>query len=367
MLAKRYIGIIIFALVFIAAGSTNVSARDSLSWITAKNNTLIKDGESFKFIGANAVNLVFYDNWGLDVQKAIIQAGQNNISVLRLYLDWGWSKDEDFDKIIDIASKNGIYLILVFTDCCCSSNYNSTTKYFEVHAPFCNVASPISKAAFKRRIKQIIYRKNAVNGRIYRDEPAILAWEVANELEYRHFAISEARDWVKDIAGFIKALDKNHLVTIGIATNPPDSDQKNTEYGIFNIQEIDFISFHFYPAVEISKAGGFDIEEEYTERIKSRVRKFLNWNKPVIMGEFGFSNSTDTNRKFRTKGLISKYNDVYQKSIDAAFGSGASGVMFWGWGLEQEKDIPMWWSKESHSVADKEFCSLIRGYKVPSK
>jgi hypothetical protein len=51
--------------------------------------------------------------------------------------------------------------------------------------------------------------------------------------------------------------------------------------------------------------------------------------------------------------------------MDMAFLSGASGVLFWGWGVSEEKGIPMWWSRETHSPADKKFCDFIKGYKIP--
>jgi mannan endo-1,4-beta-mannosidase len=349
-------------------GSTSpvYASGQEISWIKVKDNMLSKDGRPFKFIGANAVNLVFYDNWDLDVEKAISQAKVNNISVLRLYLDWGWSKNGDFDRIIDIASRNGIYLILVLTDCCCSSDYSDLSKYFAVHAPFCNVTNSKSRVAFKKRIKQILERKNTVNGRIYRDEPTILAWELANELEYQHFTSNEVRSWIKDISGFVKSLDKNHLVTVGIMTNSHDFDKDCPVYDMFKIDGIDFFSFHFYPEVRFSNSGEPVVEDNYGQRIKYRVKKFLALNKPVVMEEFGFSNSADMNRKCRAQKTTSlTYNAVYQKSMDSAFLAGASGVMFWGWGLDEEKGIPMWWSGESHSIADKEFCNLIREYKIP--
>ena len=365
VLAKRYLGIIIFALVFIAAGSNNVLARDSLSWVTTKNNMLIKDGIPFKFVGANAVNLVFYDDWGLDVQKAIVQARKNNISVLRLYLNWGWSKIEDFDKIIDIASKNGIHLILVLTDCCCSSDYTTVKKYFQVHAPFCNITNEQSVRAFKKLIKQIIQRKNPINNRVYRDEPTILAWEIANELEYWRFTESEVRKWIDEIAEYIKSLDKNHPVTIGISTNNLESISNENLFKIFDLSVLDFFSFHFYPP-----SGKIDFSKnallENTQRIDSITKKLLSLGKPVVMAEFGFSNSVELNEKIRNDSqTVDFYILNFKEYVDQAFYAGCSGVMFWGWGIPETTRVPMWWSNEDHSIANKKFCDFLKNYHIP--
>jgi endo-1,4-beta-mannosidase len=364
----KHIGIIIcilFTLVFI----NNALARDAQGWVTIQNNTLAKDNRSFKFIGANAVNLVFYDDWGLDAQKAILQAKENNLPVLRLYLNWGWGKPEDFDKIIDSASKNGIYLILVFTDCCCSSDYSSPEKYFQVHAPFCNVTNAQSRAAFKRLIKQIIQRKNSINGRIYRDEPAILAWEVANELEYWRFSGPQVRAWIEDIAGYIKTLDKRHLVTIGISTNNLESVSNEDLAGSFGVAALDFFSFHFYPPSPPSGEKALSKEEllANTQKIDVVTKKFLSLGKPVVMAELGLSNSEQWNEKIRDDSQTSgRYALILKAYIDEAFLAGCSGTMFWGWGIPEASSVPMWWSKEDHSVVNNELCQFLKNYRIPS-
>ncbi len=198
--------------IFLPHGASTEN-RVNPPWIKLTKEGFVKGGKPFKFIGANAVNIVFYDDWDLNIEKTIRTAKENNISVLRLYIDLGWGKDDDFDRIFDIASKNGMYIILTFTDCCCSSDYATIKKYFEVHAPFCNITNEQSVRALKKLIKQIIERKNSINNRVYRDDPTILAWEIANELEYWRFTESEVRKWIDEIAGYIKSLDKNHPVT----------------------------------------------------------------------------------------------------------------------------------------------------------
>lgn len=340
--------------------------RSEQPWIKAASSGLIKNGKPFRFIGANAVNLVFYDNWGLSAEEAIRAAKENNISVLRFYMDWGWSKDEDFDSILNTASKYGIYVILTLTDCCCSSNYADLKTYFEVHAPFCNIEEERGIDAFKKRIKEIIGRKNSINGKIYRNDPVILAWEIANELEYWHFDNPRVRNWITEIAKYIKSQDVNHLVTIGISTDNPDFNKDSAPYSIFDIADLDFISFHFYPATNSINSKEATPEQKYLQEIKFRIKEFLSLHKPVIMEEFGFSNSAEINFKVRNNAETRDfYNEFMGKSMDSAFLVGASGVMFWGWGVPEEKNIPMWWKQESHSTVDKKFCEFIRNYRIP--
>ena len=198
-------------ILFMLLSSLNAaaSASSSIDWVKAEDRGLSAGGRPFRFIGANTVNFVFYDDWDLNLEEAIRSAKENNISVLRVYLNWGWGKGEDYDRIIDIAARYGIYVTLALTDCCCSGDYPDLDKYFASHAPFCNITNARSVTAFKKFIKDTIYRKNSINGRLYRDDPAIIAWEIANELEYWRFPDNEVKKWIDNIAGYIKSHDKN--------------------------------------------------------------------------------------------------------------------------------------------------------------
>jgi len=351
---------------FLLISYTTVLAEEQQTWIKIEENSFAKDGKAFKFIGASAVNLVFYDDWNLDLEKVIRTAKENNVSVLRLYLDWGWGKDEDYDKIIDLASRYGIYVILALTDCCSSSDYSSFEKYLQVRAPYCNVLNRQATTVFKRRIKQILERKNSINGRIYLKDPSILAWEIANELEYWHFPYPQVQSWVRELAAYIKSIDSNHLLTISISTDNAEFDSDTQSYALFDIEGVDFISFHYYPHFEISSSGEAIVTNNYIKQISLRTKNFLARGKPVILGEFGFTNSADLNYRSKinphSKAI---YSSVFKESMDAAFSGGASGVMFWGWGIPEENNIPMWWSHESHSTADENICVLIKGYKIP--
>lgn len=342
-------------------------ARGRQAWIKVTKDGFARAGKPYKFIGANAVSLVFYDDWDLDVEKAVMTAKQNGISVLRVYIDLGWGKDDDFDRIFDIARRHGVYIILVFTDCCCSGDYAGTDKYFQVHAPFCNITSKESVRAFKKLIKQIIGRRNQINGKLYRDDPVILAWEIANELEYWRFSPSEVNSWLDEIASYIKSQDRRHPVTAGISVNGFHGGQGPRLRETFNVAGIDFYSFHFYPSESSAERLGSEQTEEDASRIRSVTKEFLSLGKPVVMSEFGLTSSARKHILSSDEAAAESYNAFFRLYMDSAFESGASGVMFWGWGVPEEKRVPMWWSSEAHSTEDKEFCAFIKSYNIPGE
>ena len=72
------------------------------------------------------------------------------------------------------------------------------------------------KTWFKNYVRMIIERTNTVTGIAYRDEPAILAWELGNELRNPSVGGADALvQWTGEMATYIKQLDANHLVADG--------------------------------------------------------------------------------------------------------------------------------------------------------
>jgi hypothetical protein len=104
----------------------------------------------------------------------------------------------------------------------------------------------------------------------YRDEPAILAWDVRNEgdLDYRAggFSSTAVLDWLTQTAGQIRRIDPNHLITAGWSR-----DTRSTE----NV--VDFLSFHHY----LSQG----LVGPRIASLKASTRK------PIVLEETGFSTS----------------------------------------------------------------------------
>jgi mannan endo-1,4-beta-mannosidase len=69
------------------------------------------------------------------------------------------------------------------------------------------------RQAYRDHVETVIARVNTVSGRTYRDDPTIFSWELANEP--RHYETA----WISDMGTFIKALDQNHLLTVGSEGN----------------------------------------------------------------------------------------------------------------------------------------------------
>ena len=193
-----------------------------------------------------------------------------------------------------------------------------------------------------------------------------MAWEISNELEYWRFSGSQVRAWIEDISGYIKTLDKRHLLTIGISTNNLETVNNEELFKMFAAPALDFFSFHFYPQpgeTPSNKDGRF----ENGQKINALTKKFLRLGKPAVMAELGLSNSIRWNEKVRDNSQSAGlYAVILKEYTDEAFNAGCSGVMFWGWGIPEASGVPMWWSKEDHSTANDKFCDFLKNYHIPA-
>jgi len=324
---------------------------------------LTVDGEPFRFIGANAIYFGFYHEYGYDIEEAIRSARDAGITVMRIYVwlgdaPWGGRAITEYDRVLDIAAKHDMYLIITLTDCCPGDWGPNKETYFEV-VPHCDLTNPSGVSSFKQHIKSILNRKNTVNGKIYKDDSTILAWDVANELVLGYFSSSEFSAWLNDVVPYIKELDPHHLVTLGIQ-DPVANFTDGSHPEMLNIPGLDFFSIHIYPTYKQGQQGALSSD---LNALRAHVETYLSFGKPVVLEEFGVGSQRLLRNPNETtlNGWVQAYRDL----MDTAFTAGASGAMFWGWGVPETKNVPEWWNTEDHDPTETEFIALISEYKIP--
>lgn len=112
---------------------------------------------------------------------------------------------------------------------------------------------PVIVGWFKEYIHAMVHRVNTVNGRMYRDDPAILAWELANEPRTLGGGTHADLDaWIADVSGYIRSLDANHLVTTGIeGFYGPAHAERNTDSWMTS-GGTDFIANHAHASIDFA-------------------------------------------------------------------------------------------------------------------
>ncbi|HLP75992.1 MAG TPA: hypothetical protein VK327_03675, partial [Candidatus Paceibacterota bacterium] len=130
-------------------------------------------------------------------------------------------------------------------------------------------------ADFKETIRFILTRTNTLTGVRYADDKAILCWETGNEID-------SPAAWTREIASYIKSLDRNHLVMDGFGASQLRAES-------LEIPEIDIVTTHHYPGQ--TKIFGPLIRENW-QKAKGK--------KPYVVGEFGFIDTPDMEEAMRT-------------------------------------------------------------------
>jgi mannan endo-1,4-beta-mannosidase len=135
-------------------------------------------------------------------------------------------------------------------------------------------ADPRTREDYRRFVEHVLLRRNTITGVVYRDDPTILAWDLANEPNIEPPALM--RSWEDDMARFVKLIDPNHLVTSGRA----NMHVSNTD---FDVRALDFLTWHGYPSYLGIPADQFD------QAILAHCAAGRAPGKPVLLEEFGNS------------------------------------------------------------------------------
>ncbi|MFI5013268.1 MAG: cellulase family glycosylhydrolase [Hyphomicrobiales bacterium] len=134
-----------------------------------------------------------------------------------------------------------------------------------------------TKRDYKELVRAILLRVNPLTGIAYRDEPAIFAWDLMNEPDdVRPTGLLHG--WIAEMSGYVKSIDRNHLVTSGLA----NVDGRLSDIGI---STIDFGVWHGYPIYYNLTVDEFDkLIGEFCDIGAAN-------DKPVLLEEFGYARS----------------------------------------------------------------------------
>jgi mannan endo-1,4-beta-mannosidase len=208
--------------------------------------------------------------------------------------------------------------------------------------------TPAANELYRGYISHLIQRRNTLNGRVYRDDPTIMTWELANEPRPGTDDASDANvqvfcQWVDETARFIHAQDPNHLVCTGSegiwgCLKKPDVFVK-----AHGTPAIDYVTVHMWlknwgwlkdpqlgPDYEAAAARAREHVEQHTVLATDTLHK------PLVLEEFGLPRdhenySPDSPTTARDDYFGRMFNQVAE-SCQA--GRALQGANFWTWGGE---------------------------------
>lgn len=233
-------------------------------------------------------------------------------------------------------------------------------KYMTYSAQF--FKNKAAQTAYLNHIEIIINRTNSISKQKYKEDPTIMAWQLANEpraiISHRAY-----RKWIEKTAAFIKKLDQNHLVSIGSEGNAfvPLSSKFIKEHKIKNI---DYATMHIW----IQNWGWYKPKkpEKSFPKALAKVKKYVQnhikmaekLKMPVVLEEFGIARdlenyAPDSHTQYRDRYYQEIFSLIHQAAKKK---SPIAGANFWAWAGEgrprQPKSI---WKRGDDFIGDPPF------------
>ncbi len=331
----------------VPASATTVSPKPDTQFVTARGTQLTLGGKLYEFAGTNNYYLGYksqtmvdnalndaetagYDvvrTWGFQDYQNTDGTGsvQQNFEGV-WYQAWdavtgapqvntGANGLQKLDYVIAEAGKRGLKLVIPFTN-----NWNAfggMDQYVRwagdtTHADF--YTDPKIQTWFKNWISTLLNRTNSITGVKYKDDPTIMAWELANEPRCTSAGVypngtcstSTITSWADTMSTYVKSIDRKHLLSAGdegFFCLPKSQWFLDAQYGVSgygpgfgqdcsdgvdtvalaSLKNIDLMSFHLYPdSWKVSPDWG-------TGWIKAHALAAAKIHKPVFLGEFGLA------------------------------------------------------------------------------
>jgi len=206
---------------------------------------------------------------------------------------------------------------------------------------------------FRQYVAMILDRTNTLTRRKYRDDPTIMAWELANEprpgerAEDNPAVLAAFLRWVDSTSAYLHSLDSQHLVTTGSEGTQGGLYTDDNFRQVHAVKTIDYAVFHLWPnnwrwfdrnRVQETIAGTLANAREYILRHLA-VADALN--KPVVMEEFGLDRDGGVTTDCGVGSRDRFYREVFRLIENSiATGGSAAGSNFWLWGGEGRPPRP---------------------------
>ena len=220
-------------------------------------------------------------------------------------------------------------------------------KYAQFTAKFYSNEKAVE--LFNKHVEYIVKRINSVSKIAYKDDPTIMAWELANEPRGVN-NVPDFLKWLDATAGLIKTLDQNHLVTTGSEGKTSDDVVSGTNLkNDHSSKHIDYTTMHiwvqnwnFYDPAKADKTyqPAVDYAMNY---IKEHIAIAKELNKPLVLEEFGISRDLNSHEPsspttVRDKYYASIFEEVFNRASKKE--NELAGVNFWAWAGEGRPRVP---------------------------
>lgn len=261
------------------------------------------------------------------------------------------------DYVLHRASRLGLRLVLVLVNN--HPDYGGMAQYLKwaglsKHGDF--YTDDRCRRWYKQFAAMLIGRVNNINGRRYRDDPAIFSWELANEPSNEGEKPDVLDAWIREMSSYVKSLDPNQMVAAGVegyyasgGKNPASwMEDKGTDFVSSQIfPSIDYAVAHSYPlSWGVNTAGALNL-------LRAQIADAHNvLKKPFVLEEFGRPRP------------VKDRDRLYQAYFDVLHELRAAGWNFW---ILYHDAYPDYDGYGVYYPADSSTISIIRNQVIRSR
>lgn len=333
-------------------------------FVTVSGINFMRNGNQYFFGGTNNYYIIYKSTDMVD--DLLTTASSNNLKVIRTWgfidignqdgsnsIDGAGKKDsiyfhywdgtapafndgpdgiQKLDYVIWKAGQLGIQLIIPFVNNW--REFGGMDQYVRwkggnYHDEFYSDAT--IKQWYKDYIAHLVNRVNPFTGLAYKDDPTILAWELANEprcygsgapgdyITSSNCNTTLLTQWVSEMSAHVKSIDIHHLIAVGDegfycalgSSNWIENCSQGVDTVAFSsLSTVDFMGFHLYPDFwGETPAWG-------TDWITRHIIDGHNIGKPVLLGEFGIQDK-------------SQRDSIYTTWTKTLYDNNGNGDLFW--------------------------------------
>lgn len=197
------------------------------------------------------------------------------------------------------------------------------------------------KEDYRKQVKFIVSRTNSITKKKYTNDPAIMAWELANEPRPMRPSVNDAyKKWISDASAYIKSLDKNHLLTIGHEGDIAVESNTALYEAIHADKNVDYLTIHIWPKnwgwfkLETMEKDFPTVTKNTLEYITKHAALAAKMKKPLVVEEFGFPrNHHSFDLSVETTLRDRYYASIFEEWRKSKLSNGSiAGFNFWAYG-----------------------------------
>ena len=402
MLSRRHLMMAGAAVMAAGGAPAAQAAQGAKDFVTVQDGRLALDGKPYRFVGAN----LWYGAWlgspgpegdrarlgrELDRLKAL---GVSNLRVLgagerspaKVAMDPTFrGPGEDYDqnllKGLDVLlaemAQRGMKAVIYLNNFWDWSGgmpaylrWTGNGEWFQQGDPahpwpeFADYSARFygdakAQALFQHYVRALVGRTSTVTGKPYRDDPTIMAWQLANEPRpggSEAFGLANLPTyyrWIDQTSALIKSLDPRHLVSTGSEGDMGCLQREACVVEAHKPASIDYLTLHVWPnnwswIAFKDQPGTYEAgEARCRDYIKRHIALARGLNKPLVIEEFGLIRD---GRAF-APGSPTTFRDRFYGTVfdlvlaDMKAGGPIAGTNFWAWNGEGRAQHPDAWFK----------------------